>query len=191
MGYMKKINKLPDNAKDIPGYERQYAITPKGTVISYPCKKFNSFRVHKPRLHNHGYLRVQLNYRDFYIHRLVAMVFIPNNNSKIEINHIDGNKKNNSVENLQWVTRSENNKHAFQIGLRDYNELSDMGKIGGITHRSITMNKANKIRKLWKTGKYFQKEIAEMFNISRSSISLIVINRTYREDYSGKEAKKI
>ena len=56
--------------------------------------------------------------KDYYIHRLVAQAFIPNPNNLLEINHIDGNKKNNCSINLEWVTRSRNNKHAFEMGLK-------------------------------------------------------------------------
>jgi hypothetical protein len=71
------------------------------------------------------------------VHRLVAETFIPNSNNKNQINHIDGNKLNNSINNLEWCTASENIKHAFKIGLKKQ-------KIGKENPRSIKVNMIDK-----------------------------------------------
>jgi hypothetical protein len=69
-----------------------------------------------------GYFRVQLWSGGFVkhhlVHRLVANAFITNPDGKPQVNHIDGNKKNNNVENLEWVTQSENQIHAYKLGLQ-------------------------------------------------------------------------
>lgn len=65
-----------------------------------------------------GYKAIHIYNHTYYIHRLVAKAFIPNPQSKPCINHIDGNKENNRIDNLEWVTYSENNKHAYKMGLK-------------------------------------------------------------------------
>jgi hypothetical protein len=64
-----------------------------------------------------GYMKVSVGSRTVSVHRLVAVAFIPNPEHLREVNHIDGNKANNNVENLEWVTRSQNMKHAYANGL--------------------------------------------------------------------------
>ncbi len=93
----------------------EYLINRDGKIYSTKSKKFLT-----PRDRN-GYLAITLcknNKRyDFSIHRLIALTFIPNPENKPYINHIDGNKHNNSLENLEWCTGSENVQHAYDTGL--------------------------------------------------------------------------
>jgi len=67
--------------------------------------------------HHSGYIYLRVNIQKYALHRLVAQTFIPNLENKPFVNHIDGNKINNSVSNLEWVTCSENNMHNHKIGL--------------------------------------------------------------------------
>ena len=103
--------------KDIKGYEGLYAVSNTGLVKG---KKYN--RVLKPEI-NKGYARISLSKggkaSKQFIHRLVASHFIPNPDNKPQVNHINGDKLTNTAINLEWVTCSENHKHAYQLGLKD------------------------------------------------------------------------
>lgn len=72
----------------------------------------------KPRKNSNGYLIVSLDKKQLSIHRLVALHFIPNPYSYTEVNHKDGNKENNTVDNLEWVTSEMNKQHALKTGLK-------------------------------------------------------------------------
>lgn len=91
----------------------------KGYYISSLGRFKNSkgiiMKDYKP--HHSGYIYLRVNIQKYALHRLVAQTFIPNLENKPFVNHIDGNKVNNSVENLEWVTCSENNLHNHKVGL--------------------------------------------------------------------------
>ena len=69
------------------------------------------------KVNGNGYIRVYIYNKTFALHRLIALAFIENTENKEQVNHIDGNKLNNSVVNLEWVTNQENQIHKFKIGL--------------------------------------------------------------------------
>lgn len=112
--------------KDVVGYEGLYQVSNLGNVKSveremqnYRGNKF--IKVSKPIgkfINKYGYIRVTLykngTPRAFTVHRLVATAFIPNPMGLKDINHIDFNKKNNNIENLEWCSRSYNVKHAIK-----------------------------------------------------------------------------
>lgn len=104
-----------ENCKAIKGF-KDYLIFTDGRIFSFKTNKYL-----KPWTAC-GYYKVGLckdgNRYYKYIARLVAQAFIPNPDNKSEINHIDGIKANNDVSNLEWVTRSENMQHAFDMGLK-------------------------------------------------------------------------
>lgn len=116
--------------KPVNGFEGLYEISDHGRLLSLsrtvvrPNGTLQKRNMHMivPHDDGKGYLQTTLNLKDrrriVYIHQLVAETFIVNPENKPEINHIDGNKKNNDVANLEWVTRSENIQHAFRLGLK-------------------------------------------------------------------------
>ena len=103
--------------RDIPGYEGFYQVSDLGNIRSI---RFNKIRNMKS-WDSHGYRAVELcmnnNRYTVGVHRLVALTFIPNPENKPEVNHKDRNKSNNNVENLEWVTQSENVAHAYRHGV--------------------------------------------------------------------------
>lgn len=153
--------------KDINGYEGLYKVSNLGRIRSYRRRKPLS-----PIEDRNGYYKINLTkdkeMKTYRIHRLVASCFIDNIDNKPEVNHIDGNKKNNNIDNLEWVTRSENESHSYRTGLRS-------GKKGVMHHNcKITEEIVIKIREMWDTGEYVQREIAEKFNIKTNNVWKII-----------------
>lgn len=115
--------------KDVLGYEEIYQISNLGRIKSLHRDRIEE-KILNPAKNNRGYLRLGLSgngkVRYDSIHRLVAGAFIPNPKNLPEVNHIDGNKLNNGVENLEWVTKGQNQIHAYKTGLRKTTERQRM-----------------------------------------------------------------
>lgn len=158
-----------------------YTITSEGLIFSH-FKNGNVKNV-KPRTNGNGYLRVSIYGHDKYVHRLAAKGFIPNPHDYTEVNHKDGNKENNDVSNLEWCTRSMNNKHAFQTGLRDYSFLSEISNsekamAARKKRRKLTDEQVREIRKMLANG-FTDREIAKKYKVSRGSIYGIRVGTAY------------
>ena len=133
----------------VDGFGKRYMISNFGRVLS--TEKFvnnHTGKIHKPNriLSQHSdskvYKRTYLDMGDgktrfIPVHRLVAIAFVPNPLSKPQVNHIDGNKQNNNVENLEWVTNQENQIHAVKNGLNDHSKYES----GRPKHPVLQINK--------------------------------------------------
>lgn len=135
--------------EEIPGYVGLYQVTNLGSVYrnGKRLKSFINGKYTKVNLYKDGVMTQHT------VHRLVATAFIPNPDNKKEVNHKDGNKTNNHVSNLEWVTSSENRQHAYDTGLKTVGEHHR--KVAAETcriHRSkpiIQFTKDNNVVKTW------------------------------------------
>lgn len=153
--------------KDIIGYEGYYQISNQNRVksLSRSVRKNDSYtpyiipeKIMACAIGSTGYYMVVLEKNKvkklWKVHRLIAIHFIPNPNNKPNINHIDANRRNNRIENLEWCTQSENIKHAYNIGTMVVKPI--FGRI--MRKRSVINIETNQIfdciKKASKTTKY-------------------------------------
>ena len=160
--------------KDIHRYEGRYKISNTGRVFS--SNRYYGSRILKTRLSQFGYpyvvLCVNQNRKTIVVHRLVALAFLDKPKDKNNVNHIDGDKTNNKVENLEWCNASENQLHAVRTGLRKKLSGSDATNVKLSVEEVIYIRKNFKL----KTKKY----LSEKFNITVSNIYKIYNRETWK-----------
>lgn len=171
--------------KPVKGYEGIYEISNLGKVKSLSRIKKCGWKDSKPQItkekilkqhiDNLGYERVKLLDGSKTVHKLLAETFLPNPDNYNEINHKDGDKLNNSLDNLQWCTRSENIKHAFEIGLKTPKKGEENNK------SKLKENDVREIRKLFSTGNYSKSELGRMFGVTASAVYYIIKNKTWKD----------
>lgn len=141
-----------------------YEITKDGDIIN----KITGHKL-KPQPNSKGYLRVSIGKKLCFVHRLVAEKYIPNPNNYEQVNHKDGNKQNNSVSNLEWVSNDENRHHAIINGLHRSGEK--------VLSAKLTWNDVDFIRSHNEIPNYI---LAEKFGVSPSTIYDVKTFRTWK-----------
>ena len=156
--------------RPIAGYDEFYHVSNFGRVKSFhkgtikilkPCFNFNSLSVK---------LCKNRTQKDFLMNRLVAFAFLPNPDNKPEVDHLDGNMFNNRVENLKWVTTSENQRHGVNIGLMPQGEDYPRAVVTNDDAVYIRNNPDN----------LMVKELAEKFGVDTATIIKIQRGVTYK-----------
>lgn len=131
--------------------------------------RMRSYKIIREQYSCDGYPRVQLWSKaksvKRAIHRLVAIAFIPNPEGKCQVNHIDGNRLNNRVENLEWCTPQENTNHAIAMGLKS---------------AKLSANKAVEIRAKYRTPDYTIAALAKEYGVCEKTIDKVLKRTTYK-----------
>lgn len=141
----------------IPGYENEYMVSTKGRILGF---REEVPQLLTPVLDKYGYFRVRLKGVHKTIHRLVALAFIDNPENKSQVNHIDENKKNNNVSNLEWTTAKENANHGTR------NKRMASSKTKAVCQYDTNMNFIAEYQSL--------KEAAICVGVSYTNISAVV-----------------
>lgn len=181
---MDKNKAIKEVWKDIHGYEGIYQVSNTGKVKKLYREWFGrngGLRTSEERIFTPHYSKFGYNHhclikagktKDVRVCRLVALAFIPNPENKPFVNHKDGNKANDHVDNLEWNTHSENDLHAFRIGLRK----SPRGSLNGAS--KVTEEIVIKIRKEYKGGRYV--DLAKKYGLCPNHIGQIIRKNTWK-----------
>lgn len=171
--------------RSVTGFPR-YEVSDDGDVMNRETGK-----VLKPIHQSTGYSTVTLTEgkrrQSIGIHRIVANEFIPNPESKPMVNHLDGDKSNNRLENLEWCTCSENMKHAYRIGLQKPNP----GQIEQSLARSVAV-RSRPVRNV-ETGAEYRSiaECAKAENLRHTSVSFHVTGKARKPRFEYIEKQEV
>ena len=176
--------------KDIAGYEGLYQVSNLDRVksLARTVRQRNQYawierqvseKIMDVQTNRLGYLKIHLykdgKPKDFTVHQLVARAFLGEPPTpKHQVNHKNGNKADNNVTNLEWSTCSENQTHAYSIGLKNQKAEKNNGS-------KLTWELVNEIRELYAKGEV-QKSISKRLGVSTSQVCLLVNNKTWRKD---------
>lgn len=162
--------------KPIPSFEDRYLISSHGRI-----KSLYADVILKLKTNSRGYYVVGLwqkrKSKWFSLHKIVANNFIPNNNLiRNQINHKDGNKLNNKINNLEWCTAKENAFHSIQNGLNKTIAPGDDHQGAKLTTHEVKI-----IRRVFLDGEVSVKNLCDKYNLKELTIRRIIHNRTWKD----------
>lgn len=159
--------------KPVYQYEKFYEVSNRGRV-----RRINPLRLLVLQEGKRGYLHCKLSkygeVKTFRVHRLVAEAFFGPCPPKRQVNHKDGIKTNNRVENLEFISNQKNRQHAVKMGLH----VSVKGE--NHPNSKLKNEEIKKIRMLWNTGQYTKTQLSKMFRISISHIRRILLHQSWK-----------
>lgn len=167
-GYKKEVSQF---RPDVDEFSELWACYADDYWVSNQGRIRNGQRVLSGSLHKDGYIFVTIHGKQRPLHRLVAEKWCENYSDKLEVNHKDGNKLNNRADNLEWVTRAENQKHAVDMGLQPKNVKTYKGK--------FSHDERERIKKEWDSGEISKRKLADKYGVSHTCICDI-INDKYK-----------
>lgn len=154
--------------------QNDYRVSNLGNLESFKYGKWKPIKKTKLKT---GYLYVGLCFnnkvKNKYVHRLVAFAFLPNPLNKLTVNHINGIKDDNRVENLEWATQSENNKHSYYSGIKK--PTNQLGFKNG--NARLTDEQVKEIRSLWIEGNITKTKLGIIYNVTNAHICRIINNK--------------
>lgn len=159
--------------KDISGWEGQFAVTKDGKIWSYwKCGwlALNTTRTKDWYLSVSFGTRCRGNRKGYKVHRLVAQTFIPNPDNLKEVNHKNGDKTDNRVENLEWCTRKYNLDHARKNGW-----IPEAHKGESNYNHKLTEQKVYEIRKRYTEGFTSHRKLAREYGVSSTTIRGVIL----------------
>jgi hypothetical protein len=161
---------------EVKGYEKLYEVSNYGNVRSFVRKKGELLI---PNVNNRGYYKIYLykkgcKRKETPIHRLVAKHFLPNYFKGAHINHKDGNKLNNYIDNLEWCTLSDNIKHAITTLSRHAFRNGEVNLKSKLTNEQVL-----EIRQKYSTGNTSYKKLSAEYGVYKSTIGRIVKKKNW------------
>lgn len=166
--------------RDVPGYEGWYQVSNLGQIRRIaPGKSTFVGRILNPKTDDHGYIRITLHKKGrgktIRIHRIIMETFHGECPSGMEVNHKNGDKTDNRLSNLEYVTLQENMHHSWNVLGRP-----NMAKGEGHGMSKLTDNDVREIRRLFETGQYTKVAIGKMFNVTHKAIERVVTRRNWK-----------